>query len=37
MAETMVRFISLPIQAEHVKKFAAQLSWENYAATIIGD
>ena len=37
MAETMERFLNYPIPAEHVKKFAAQLSWENYAATIIGD
>jgi glycosyltransferase involved in cell wall biosynthesis len=36
MAATLERFIKNPVPEENVKKIAAQLSWENYAATIIG-
>jgi glycosyltransferase involved in cell wall biosynthesis len=37
MATTLERFINNPIPEENVKKIAAQLTWKNYAATIIGN
>ena len=35
MAETMIKFLEQPIQKQNVAKRAEELSWENYAKSII--
>lgn len=36
MAEQMIRFLEHPLPRQHVAEKAADLSWENYAKTIVG-